>query len=275
MDTNLFKAVGIIEGEIKLSNDKEKPSTIEIAGKIYNLLTVPTIKGHKAKNALKLQIKKHGSKQKLIVYPRILHLPGKDQQHQIAFSIVGFKSDNQSNSLWNDLRVNDFFISGLFQRIPVCKHPVLTVFKNLSQDRIEFVKKSNAIVRAGFMKSNHVPITYHNPVVPAYRYVKDVKPEDQNVKYFVEIKTVFDPNKNLFVFDSLIGIPSKEAPKYLHVSKKDKLEAFALKRENKRTMLNASKIPRKIPPKPIKKNESKKIIPNTLKPVIKPVIKQK
>lgn len=239
---NLFKAVGIIEGEVNFPENKEEPTTILIEGKHYRLLTIPTAKGHRAIGALKGQVVNHGKKQKLIVYPRVLHLPAKDVMHTVSFSVVGFKNEERAddpNTLWNKLEINEFYISGLFQKIPVCKFPVLTVFKNLTDDRIEFIKKATAIERAGFMRPNHIPVNYHSPVVPPFLYSKDKANDQQSIKFFIELKVLFNPNRDVFVFDTLENVPQEKPPKHMHVSKRDKQDAMLEKK--KRNALNGRK----------------------------------
>lgn len=270
---SFFKAVGIIEGDINFPEAKEVFPTIKVEGKDYRLMTIPTAKGYRAIIALKAQVLANGTRQKLIVYPRILHLPQKEIVHTISFCLIGFigkktGSEDQKNLLWDILEVNEFYISGLFQRIPVCRNPVITIFKNLTNERIEFIKKANAIERASFMRPNHVPVNYPSPIVPPFQFVKPQKfsvsdkqiqeKDPQNVKFFIEIKAIFNSNRDLFVFDNLISMPQEIAPKYLHISKKDKQQAVFDKKRLRAQNNSLTKEPKNksfVPPKKKETND--------------------
>ena len=67
----VFKAVGVIQGEVTLGENRINSVTID--GKSYPLRYAAS--KHKTLLALKLEIKKTGNSfQRLIVYPRVVHL---------------------------------------------------------------------------------------------------------------------------------------------------------------------------------------------------------
>ncbi len=132
-----FQAVGIIKGDITLDGDK---TFVTIGEKSYGLYYAST---HKmAYEALKKEISNTGiTQQKLIVYPRITHYPGGKQPYRLEFQLAGFvghlASGEGLSSILDDL---EFKISGLWQFIPVCRVPCISVFKNFNKQRLEYIK---------------------------------------------------------------------------------------------------------------------------------------
>jgi len=122
----LFQAVGLILGEITTDGDK---TFVIIGEKSYALYYASTHK--RAYEALKKEITCTGiTQQKLIVYPRITHFPGGKQPYRLEFQLAGFVGNSVSGggieSVLEDL---EFKICGLWQFIPVCRVPCISVFK--------------------------------------------------------------------------------------------------------------------------------------------------
>ncbi|GAX45756.1 hypothetical protein NIES4075_67770 [Tolypothrix sp. NIES-4075] len=222
----LFQAVGIIRGDVKLASERGKPSTLSIQGKDYALLYIPTLQGFKALEALTKQVDTTGNNQRLIVYPKLTHFPGRDKQHEIAFQLVGFDRGLQSEGVTADLADFEFKLCGLWQFIPVCPTPCISVFKNFTDDRLEFVKQSEVYKRVKFMKGSHIPLIWKDALVKPFRFNPKIEKEQQGKPVFVAIKAKFLPNKNVFGFDSLLSLPVEEAPKFFKASKKMKAEAL-------------------------------------------------
>ena len=100
-----------------------------IGEKLYALYYASTHK--RAYEALKKEITCTGiTQQKLIVYPRITHFPGGKQPYRLEFQLAGFVGNSVSGggieSVLEDL---EFKICGLWQFIPVCRVPCISVFK--------------------------------------------------------------------------------------------------------------------------------------------------
>ncbi|MGI8504642.1 MAG: hypothetical protein ACR2LR_26455 [Hassallia sp.] len=222
----LFQAVGIIRGDVEIATERGKPSTVSIQGKDYALLYVPTKQGFKALEALTKEVEATGNNQRLIVYPKLTHFPGRDKQHEIAFQLVGFDRGLQSEGVTADLADFEFKLCGLWQFIPVCQTPCISVFKNFTSDRLEFVKEAEVYKRVKFMKGSHIPVIWKDAPVKPFRFNPKIEKEEQGKALFVSIKAKFLPSRQLFGFDSLLSLPVEEAPKFFKASKKMKAEAL-------------------------------------------------
>jgi hypothetical protein len=141
-----FTAVGIIPGIVEFSEDK-KSATVTVSGNKYPLSYIATNKGLKTFEALKICIANDGNNhRRLIVYPKVLHFPGRDKPHLFGFQLVGFDT-GKNEGMCQELKDFQFKLSGTWQFIPVCQTPCISVFKNFTEDRLEFVKKSDSIPR--------------------------------------------------------------------------------------------------------------------------------
>ncbi|MBD2606303.1 hypothetical protein H6G81_17645 [Scytonema hofmannii FACHB-248] len=231
----LFQAVGIIRGDIKFASERGKTSTVSIQGKDYPLLYIPTRHGFKAFEALTKEVEGTGTNQRLIVYPKFTHFPGRDKQYEIAFQLVGFDRGLQSEGVTADLADFEFKLCGLWQFIPVCQTPCISVFKNFTDDRLEFVKQSELYKRVKFMKGSHIPLIWKDAPVKPFRFNPKIEKEQQGKPLFVSIKAKFLPSRQLFGFDSLLSLPVEEAPKFFKASKKMKAEALQESKNFKKT----------------------------------------
>ncbi|MBW4546949.1 MAG: hypothetical protein KME25_21270 [Symplocastrum torsivum CPER-KK1] len=241
----LFQAVGIIFGEITTDGDK---TFVTIGEKSYALYYAST---HKyAYEALKKEITCTGiTQQKLIVYPKITHFPGGKQPYRLAFQLAGFVGHSASGEgLESVLEENEFKICGLWQFIPVCRVPCISVFKNFDKQRLEYIKSAPLEKKVNFMKASHIPVLWRDAPVPPFRFNKNLDKETQGKASFVQIKARFNSANDNFEFISLLGIPCESAPNYLKAGKKDKAEAA-------KTKLAASKA-RKPSSKPVPVNNA-------------------
>ena len=118
-----FRAVGIIKGEVKFHDDEKKNSlSIVIGDKEYGIHCAT--RHFAALSGLKKVIAKTGeTTQRLIVYPKVMHFPKRDQPHRLWFQLIGFEIGNYENTISHDLKDNEFKICGLWQFIPVCRFP--------------------------------------------------------------------------------------------------------------------------------------------------------
>ncbi|BAZ18404.1 hypothetical protein NIES4071_102890 (plasmid) [Calothrix sp. NIES-4071] len=176
---------------------------------------------------------------RLIVYPKVLHFPGKDKPHLFGFQLVGFDTGN-NEGMCQELKDFQFKLSGIWQFIPVCQVPCISIFKNFTEERLEFVKKSDVSKRVRFMKASHLPLFWKDALVPPFRFNPKVPKEEQGRPYFVSIIAKFLPYKNAFGFESLAQMPIAEAPKFLKASKKMKAEALSLRKGEAAPKLEAT-----------------------------------
>jgi hypothetical protein len=161
-----FQAVGIIQGEVTSDGDK---TFVTIGEKSYGLYYAST---HKmAIDALKKEILSSGiTQQKLIVYPRITHYPGGKQPYRLAFQLAGFLGKEATvDGLQSILEEKEFKISGLWQFIPVCRVPCISVFKNFNKERLEFIKSAPLDKKVNYMKASHIPVVWRDAPVSPFR----------------------------------------------------------------------------------------------------------
>lgn len=218
----LFKAVGVVKGEVNFGEDGI--NTVVIGGKTYRL------KYAKEKlnvfRALKLQIKNTGtSEQRLIVHPRVIHFPNREQPYVLYFELVGFENPLiQNKGIFNVLNDFEFKISGLWQFIPVCRVPCISVFRNFTEERKLFIKAAEPLVKVRFMKAAHLPLLWQAAPVTPFRFNPKLDKEKQGHSKFVQIKARFIPERDTFGFVEQVAAPDEEAPKFLKASLQDKAE---------------------------------------------------
>jgi hypothetical protein len=214
----IFQAVGIIIGSVKFTD--ENKSTVTISRKEYQLFYAP--RKQRAYEALKKEIEATGEHtQRLVVYPKAIHFPKRDQPHRIAFQLVGFDKGREEEAVSGELQDLEFKLSGLWQFIPVCPTPCISVFRNFSRERLEYIKQAEPAKKVKFMKASHLPVLWKDAPVRPFRFNPKAG-KDQGHPAFVEIKAKFLPHRDVFGFVEQIGEPRETAPKFLKASKKDK-----------------------------------------------------
>lgn len=221
----IFQAVGIIPGIVKF--DKEGKATVAIESKEYPLYYSPNHR--KAFDALRLQAKKNPDKlERLIVYPRVMHFPKREQVYAMSFQLLGFESPHTTEGLTKELEDFEFRLCGLWQFIPVCQIPCISVFKNFTGERLEYIKQAEPDKKVRFMKASHVPLLWRDAPVRPFRFNPKLDKEHQGQSSFVEVMAKFLPSGSVFGFVRMMGEPGK-APKFLKAGKKDKAEALKIK----------------------------------------------
>jgi hypothetical protein len=241
----IFQAVGVIVGEVNFTEDGK--NTVTIGRSQYQLFYIP--QKRKVFEALHKEIENTGNHtQRLVVYPKVIHFPRKDQLHQIAFQLVGFDRgrEEEKQTVSAELSDLEFKFSGLWQFIPVCPTPCISVFRNFTRERLEYIKQAEPAKKVRFMKASHLPIFWKDAPVRPFRFNPKAD-YDQGYPQFVSLKAKFLPQRNVFGFVELLTPPQETAPKFLKASKKDKA-----------TALQASKVDRKPPSKSIEKPILKK-----------------
>lgn len=269
---NFFQVVGIISGEIQI--DKVE-SFIKIGNNNYKLCF--------KKKGIFQQLKKDLENSKdfvrtLIVYPIYTHFPGREKLN-VNFSVIGFngskKAEDKNNDIHKKLNSLEFKISGIWQYIPVCKSPCLSVFRNETEELIAEIKKCDPAKKAMLVKANHVPINFYTGLTKAFRFVKPV--EGENKKYnplFVSIKAKFDPSTNEFNFVELLCEPDTKIPRYLKLNKEEKVAAARARASKIRETPTVTKLNSALGATPSIKLKSKNVSPaaTTQKPILKKII---
>ncbi|MEQ8465391.1 hypothetical protein [Coleofasciculus sp. E1-EBD-02] len=228
-DGIIFQAIGIVVGDVSWSD--EGRAMLTMAGRDYPLFYTSRLR--KAFNALKLEIKNTGeATQRLIVYPRVTHFPQRTKSHQISFQLVGF-SKGEPDGVAAQLDDFEFQLRGLWQFIPVCRGPVVSIFRNFNRDRLDYIKQAEPAQKVRFMKASHLPLMWKDSPVKPFRFNPKTPKEEQGHPAFIQVKAKFLPTRNLFEFDALLAPPLDKAPKFLKASKADKTAVQQEKRQNK------------------------------------------
>ena len=216
--TAIFQAIGVVTGDVSFADDGQ--ATLTIGKKDYQLGYASSRR--LVLNALKKEIAATlKSRQRLVVYPKIIHFPKKDQHHQIAFRLVAFDKGQSENSISQMLKDNEFYLRGLWQFIPVCRVPCISVMKNFSKKRLDYIKKADLAQKVRFLKSSHIPVSWKDAPIRPFRYNPKAGKE-QGHPAFVQIKAKFQPQRNSFTFIEQLAPPLEDAPKFLKASKDDK-----------------------------------------------------
>jgi hypothetical protein len=219
----IFQAVGILPGDVVF---EEQGASITVEGKQYRLFY--SREHRNAFEALKMNVKHTGSNQRLIVYPYVRHFPKKEQPYQLAFQVVGFIGKTPiEGCISQELQDFEFRIAGLWQFIPVCSTPCITVLKNFSSERVSFIKEATVEEKVRFMKASHIPLLWSEPPVRPFRFNPRLEKEQQGKAAFVQITASFLPDQDAFEFKALRCLPASNSPKGLKAGKKDKAEVLA------------------------------------------------
>ena len=221
----MFQAVGIIRGDVIFAEDGES-SVVKIGDTEYPLLY---IKGgrRRAYDALKKEIETTKvTMQRLIVYPRIIHFPSREQEHIMSFQLVGFvNKNNPQSAIEKELNDFEFFLRGLWQFIPVCRTPCVSIFKNFTRERLDWIKQADAWKKVKFMRACHAPMLWRDSVNP-FRFNPKLEKGEQGKPFFVAVKAKFLPGRDVFAFIEELGQAMEEPPRFFKANKKLKAEAL-------------------------------------------------
>jgi hypothetical protein len=222
----MFQAVGIIKGDVIFAEDGES-SVVKIGDVEYPLLY---IKGgrRRAYDALKKEIEATKvTMQRLIVYPRIIHFPSREQEHIMTFQLVGFVNENNppQSAIEKELNDFEFFLRGLWQFIPVCRTPCVSIFKNFTRERLDWIKQADAWKKVKFMRACHAPMLWRDSVNP-FRFNPKLEKGEQGKPFFVAVKAKFLPGRDVFAFIEELGQAMEEPPRFFKANKKLKAEAL-------------------------------------------------
>ena len=234
----IFQAIGVIVGDVNLNADGK--NTVTIGNFDYPLFYIP--QKRKVFDALIKEIETTGNRTfRLVVYPKVIHFPRRDQPHSVTFQLVGFDRGREKQTVSAELEDNEFKFSGLWQFIPVCQTPCISVFRNFTRERLEYIKQAEASKKVKFMKASHLPLFWKDSPVRPFRFNPKAEKEDQGHAVFVSLKAKFLPGRNVFGFVALLAPPQETAPRFLKASKKDKATALQESRKNQTTLPPVSK----------------------------------
>lgn len=234
----IFQAIGVIVGDVNLNADGK--NTVTIGNYEYPLFYIP--QKRKVFDALTKEIETTGNRTfRLVVYPKVIHFPRKEQPHSITFQLVGFDRGREKQTVSAELEDNEFKFSGLWQFIPVCQTPCISVFRNFTRERLEYIKQADPSKKVKFMKASHLPLFWKDSPVRPFRFNPKAEKENQGHAVFVSLKAKFLPGRNVFGFVALLAPPQETAPRFLKASKKDKAAALQESRKNQTTASPISK----------------------------------
>ncbi|MHC5748439.1 MAG: hypothetical protein ACYTXT_42680 [Nostoc sp.] len=95
----IFQAVGVITGSVNFTTDGQ--STVTIGSYEYPLYY--SKRQWDVFNALKKEIENTGNhNQRLVVYPKAIHFPRREQAYRIAFQLVGFDRGRKLDAVSGD-----------------------------------------------------------------------------------------------------------------------------------------------------------------------------
>ncbi|MGK7902651.1 MAG: hypothetical protein AB4352_14800 [Hormoscilla sp.] len=166
----------------------------------------------------------------LIVNPFCQHYP-RDPNYDLYFRPVAIEPGPGSEVTYNGMVLNDreFVLQGIWQFIPVCRQPCISVFRNFSEDELQKYKKMNSFERVAFAKAQHLPVQWRDAPVPPFRFNPKKDKEEQIERYFVQFKGVLIPERDIFRFESLQDMPTLEIPDHFKANKEDKANVLAAK----------------------------------------------
>ena len=214
----IFQSVGVVAGEVIFADDGK--ATLIINNQKYQLLYIHSKR--LAFEGLKKEIAATGEhSQRLVVYPKVMHFPKKEQHYRIAFQLVAFDKGRNQKNISQVLKDNEFFFRGLWQFIPVCRTPCISVMRNFSPQRLEYIKQAELSQKVKFLKASHIPLFWKDAPLRPFRFNPKAGKE-QGHPAFVQIKAKFLPQRNTFTFVEQLAPPSENAPKFLKASKDDK-----------------------------------------------------
>ena len=209
----LFSAIGVLRVDLNL----DPYPHFKLGGKEYKVFYAANHK--RSLYALRQQIANKGAEQRIIVYPRVLHLPDRNKPPQIqSFQLVGF-DDGVRPGVARDLGDNEFKLFGLWQFIAVCKCPVITVHRNFTPEQYAHFKTLDDEGKKRFGKAQHIPVFWKDAIVPPFRFNPKLDKEQQAPRYFIGVKARFLPGRDSFGFDSLLSPPTLDVPKFIKIKK--------------------------------------------------------
>lgn len=151
---------------------------------------------------------------RLKVYPRVTTNPSEPESYKVAFHLVNFDRGNPLTGVLVDFKDLEFKLAGFWESIPFFQLPCISVLRNFDRGRLKFLNQMKIHQQIKFMKPSYVPLFWKDALVEPFKFDPCVKREEQEKPYFIALKARFSVPKNIFIFDSLLSLPSKETPKF-------------------------------------------------------------
>ncbi len=208
-----FQAIGVIKGLVVYSEKKLK---IQLSSSEYELHTGGQSDKKEKFEALKQEIKARGSSEQiLVVYPQVHYFKkGEEGKRRVSFRVVSSQKANSLTVNWHELREREFKISGLWQYIPRCSEPCLTVRQNWSSSLEKRVAKMTIKKKVKKLKPAHLPTEWLDAPIEPFKYSPESEQKGEK-SWFVRIKAVFVPGEDKFKIIKQLAEPTLERPRYL------------------------------------------------------------
>ncbi len=207
-EPRIFQALGTILATPYLKGDRLK---VTIDGRSYDLLYVKGFQ-RRSHRSLKAELEKNGSKEMFLkLYPSAT-FDQSSAEPILSFSVANFSLDGEKLNNYP----KGFVLRGIWQYIPQCKFPVISIYRNRNQ--LPAFKKLNAKQQFHFAKPHHIPVVWSATIEP-FKYNPSVEKSEQMPRYFVEVRAVF--KDGLYVVEEMLREPTVEIPRFIKVSKKN------------------------------------------------------
>ncbi len=224
----IFQALGkmILSPYLKENNLK-----VEINGQEYALLYGDDFTFVAHKN-LRRQLVKSGSRKMLLkLYPNV-QFSNKSEKPKLSFILGGFENKYYTNRQYPE----KFKLRGIWQYVPFCQTPVISIYRNLEQ--LWQFQKLNEKEQLKLAKPHHIPVVWDDAPVEPFKYVAEVPKEEQMPRYFVEVRAII--KDGVYVVQEMLKEPTLNIPPYIKGEKlKDydfkNLEAYFKKLNNSKT----------------------------------------
>ena len=201
-ETPLFQALGTVIATPYLKDDLLK---VIINDDEYDLAYV---RGRRtqAHRILKSKLEENSSKEMFLkLYPNAVFW-GSPKKLKLFFSLVRFSYNCQRI----DNYPKGFVLRGIWQMIPHCQSPVISIYRNLNQ--LPMLKRLDTKQQIYFVKPNHLPVSWDAPVEP-FQFNPQGKKGSQMPRYFVEVRATFQDG--LYVVEEMLREPTLNIPKSL------------------------------------------------------------
>ncbi len=204
-EPRIFQALGTILAAPYLKSDRLK---VTIDGRSYDLLYVKGFQ-RRSHRSLKAELEKNGSKEMFLkLYPQAT-FDQSSAEPILSFSVANFSLDCEKLNNYP----KGFVLRGIWQYIPQCKFPVISIYRNRNQ--LPAFKKLNAKQQFHFAKPHHIPVVWSATIEP-FKYNPSVEKSEQMPRYFVEVRAVF--KDGLYVVEEMLRSPTVDIPKLIKVS---------------------------------------------------------
>ena len=232
MNKPFFQAIGKISGTVM---EEDKKLSIAIDEQKFPLIHTPD--NFNVYYALLCKIREGEQPEYLIVYPHFV-VPHVDKsanpkaivkrpQPTIMFVLVSFDSDN-----FDYLTPNQFLLKGVYQSIPKYKTPVITIYRNDTQELREQLKSESDNSKKFLLKPKHIPVNKITDIKP-YRFSRN-KGENAPSLQYLQIVGNLIPQSNTIEFASLLEDPTTEIPRYLKPAQKNNYKGKKKKSSQKK-----------------------------------------